>query len=351
MLATYRSFPRFGSTIMLKRSPVTQDDIDRFTDFTAIVGRGTGTVDFTWQTPRTGSPYDQVVRADLEELEDWYEQYAYEIRPATDDAPFFWHVVRFRTALEKSFEPIKQGHESGVGERLLLFLLVIMTFLGATFLFAPLLLRREVWRELPAKVPAAVYFAAIGTGFMFFEVSLIQRLTLFLGYPTYSLTVTLFAILLSTGVGSLVSERLPGSIGRLLGLLGLALLVLVSFYTLALAPLIGSLVGSPLPLRVLVTVVVLAPLGVCLGAFMPVGVRTIAALSPHAEEYVAWAWAINGFFSVISSLLSSLLSMMIGFTMVMWIALAIYAIAIGALARIIGQHSSPPSAPGPTQST
>jgi hypothetical protein len=219
-------------------------------------------------------------------------------------------------------------------------LLVITTALAALFLLAPLRLRAGVFKELPSKGLAAVYFAAIGTGFMFFEISLIQRLTLFIGYPTYSLTVTLFAILLSTGVGSLLSERLPGPTPRVFGLLLAALLTLGAFYTLALTPVVELLVASPLALRVGVTIAVLTPLGLCLGMFMPIGLGALAGLSSHREEYIAWAWAINGFFSVISSLLASILSMMIGFTMVMWVALALYAIGSLAISTLVAQRDT-----------
>ena len=93
--------------------------------------------------------------------------------------------------------------EHGLGEQLLMVLLVCAATLAALLLAAPLLLRRRRWRDMPGKVAAGTYFAALGLGFMFFEISLIQRLTLFLGYPTYSLTVTLCAVLVSTALGAL----------------------------------------------------------------------------------------------------------------------------------------------------
>ena len=168
---------------------------------------------------------------------------------------------------------------------------------------------------------------------MFLEVSMIQRMTLFLGFPTYSLSVTLFALLLSTGLGSLASERFTAT-RRSLASLGLALTTLVVFYTVGLTPVIEACLAAPLAARIVVTVVVLTPLGLCLGLFMPLGLRTLAASTAYREEYVAWAWAINGFFSVISSLLSSILSMILGFTLVIWVALGIYWIGLAAFARI-----------------
>ena len=88
-------------------------------------------------------------------------------------------------------------------------------------------------------------------------------------------------------------------------LLGAALVVLVFAYQLALSPLLASGVGWPFPVRVLLAVVLLFPLGLTLGAFMPLGLKTVASLTPQSEAYVAWAWAVNGFCSVIASVMST----------------------------------------------
>jgi hypothetical protein len=146
--------------------------------------------------------------------------------------------------------------------------------------------------------------------------------------------VTLFALLLATGAGSFLSEhvRAPRNVllGRLIG--GLALLV--AFLLFGLAPLIEFAIGWPLALRVAIVVIVLCPLGLCLGAFMPLGLRTVAGLSQHPVEYVAWSWAVNGFFSVISSVLATILSMTFGFSVVLVVALACYLVGTLAFLRI-----------------
>jgi hypothetical protein len=144
----------------------------------------------------------------------------------------------------------------------------------------------------------------------------------------------------SASLGSLLSERLEAPTGRLLITLALVLATLVPFYSFGLTPLIQSLVGAPLATRIVVAVAALSPLGICLGVFMPLGLRTISTLTSYGQEYVAWAWAINGFFSVLSSLFATILSMVVGFTAVMWIALAIYLVGIAALWRIGSLQSS-----------
>jgi hypothetical protein len=97
---------------------------------------------------------------------------------------------------------------------------------------------------------------------------------------------------------------------------------------------VGHLVGLALPWRIVAAVATIVPLGFVLGAFMPLGLTRIAHLGPSTREYVAWAWAVNGFFSVISSVLSTILAMVIGFNAIMTTALCLYVVAVVALTRI-----------------
>ena len=100
--------------------------------------------------------------------------------------------------------------------------------------------------------------------------------------------------------------------------------------------------GSPLPLRVTLTVLFLAPLGLCLGAFMPIGLATVAGTTELQQEYVAWAWGVNGFASVVGSVLTTILSMTFGFNLVMILATATYTVGVAAMWRI----PAPKAAPG-----
>ena len=320
------------STILLKRSPFTESDVARFLDATTKV---TGAeVRHAWTRQDSDDPISRVIALPGQDLDRWYEQYLFDVRPVSDDSPFFWHFVRFKDALRGPVEYGVRSPEEGIGERLLLLLLCVAAVFAALFLLAPLLVIRGVWGTIPYKWRAGVYFAALGAGFMFLEVSLIQRLTLFLGYPTYSLTVTLFALLISTGFGSLLSEHFVARRDAAMLTLGALLLVLVAFYERGLNPLVDHAIGWPLAWRVTLAVALLAPLGLCLGVFMPLGLRTVAAVTPHAEEFVAWSWAVNGFFSVVSSVLATILSMTVGFNLVMLAAAAVYLIGIAALRGI-----------------
>jgi MFS family permease len=213
------------------------------------------------------------------------------------------------------------------------------------FLLLPFMVIRETFAALPRKKLSFAYFGALGLGFLFFEITLIQRLTLFLGYPTYSLTVTLASILVFTGVGAWLTGRYEHRRERIIPALAGAVVVLALLAGFALPALTDSLLGTPLAVRVLVTLVVLAPLGVCLGTFMPVGLRAVGGLSEHTEEYVAWGWAVNGFASVIGSVLTTVLAMSYGFNTVLIVAVAIYFVALAALWRLLGASPSRVAAP------
>ena len=329
--------PGFGkletATILIKKSPFTQADLETFAESTAVLG-GAQQI-YTPASPDPGSSITKAITLEGDDLEQFYQEHPYKVRPIDDDAPFFWHFVSFPDALFGSDRTERFNVEEGIGERLLIVLLIAATLLGALFLLAPLVFLRDVWNRIPHKLAAGAYFAALGLGFMFLEISLIQRLTLFLGYPTYSLTITLFAILLSTGCGSLLSERWAAQPRRAMSGLAVILITLVVFYELALDPIVDVAVGEPLALRIGITIALLAPLGLCLGCFMPLGLGAISTLTEeHSDEYVAWCWAVNGFFSVVASVLATVLSMTIGFGQVMFVGLAIYLIGILAFRRI-----------------
>ncbi|HVX16518.1 MAG TPA: hypothetical protein VHA73_00670 [Acidimicrobiales bacterium] len=270
--------------------------------------------------------------ADLKKVEDGY---AYDVAAVTDNHPYFWHFSRFTDVIKHFGSPLdRQDPENATGERVLLLLLAVSVVFAAVFLLLPFLVVRRRWRELPRKGRSALYFSALGLGFMFFEISLIQRLTLFLGYPTYSLTVTLASLLTFTGVGALLSNRLTERPRRSFPVLYGALVALTAAYLFGLPALTSAMQDAALALRVIVTVAVLAPLGVVLGCFMPFGLRAVAGMTEHGREYVAWGWAVNGFASVVGSVLTTILAMTFGLNAVLVLAVIVYAVALAALGAL-----------------
>lgn len=321
------------STIMLKKTPFTPEEIERFEQSVPTTAQGK----VVYVPGMTGANHvvPWLAAATDAEARKIQDNYPYDISPITDDGPFFWHFVPFDDVVRTMGHSIDASdRESAVGERVLLLLLAIATLFAVAFLLIPFVVVRRRWATLPAKGTSAVYFAALGLGFMLYEITMIQRLTLYLGFPTYSLTVTLASILVFTGLGALWSNRFAAAPRRVLPILFAVLVALSIFYRVALGPITSSTLDAPFPVRVLVAFALLAPLGLCLGMFMPLGLRTVGALTPFADEYVAWGWAINGVFSVIGSVLTTILSMSFGFRSVQMMALVAYGIAVVALWRL-----------------
>jgi len=335
MVASADGFPPFlESAVLLSNTPFEPVQVQKFVAQTAKV-KG-GIVRYVPGQAGDVTVVNRVITLSDPTLESLLARHPYLIDPVHDDSPFFWHFTRFKAAFSGT-QRIGNGimdPEDAVGEQLTLIFLAIVVMLAAFFLLLPLFSLRAVWSLMPHKAYAATYFASLGLGFMFLEVTLIQQLTLLLGFPTYSLSVTLFAILVFSGIGSLLSGRYATGRERSLLLLLGALALIVLAYRAGLPAIIERFVGQPLPFRIALTIALLAPLGLCLGAFMPIGLKAVAELSPYAREYVAWAWAINGFFSVIASVLSTMLAMSIGFQQLLLVALVVYAAGVFALRRL-----------------
>ncbi len=322
------------STIMVKRSPFTPEEVQRFTQ--AVAATPDSQVVYAPGLDTAGGPVAEMAAApDAEALDALVAAFPAEVGAISDDGPFFWHFTPFDEVAGDMFHSATVAdREVAIGERVLVLLLGIAAVFAVVFLLLPFVVIRKQWRRLPAKGTSAVYFAALGLGFMLFEITMIQRLVGYLGYPSYSLTVTLASILIFTGIGALWSTRFSARPTRALPVLLAALALLTLLYRFALGPLTDATLTAPFAIRVMLAFVLLAPLGLCLGMFMPFGLRTVAVLSPHADEYVAWGWAINGVFSVIGSVLTTILSMSWGFRTVQLLALVTYGLAVAALWRL-----------------
>lgn len=273
----------------------------------------------------------RLVAGDDAEVDALVAGYGKDITVVADDKPFFWNFSSFGTVVRNIADPIdvfSPNPEEVVGERVMLLLLAMSALYAAVFLLVPFVTVRDQWRRMPFKVNSGVYFACLGLGFMLFEITLIQRLVLFLGYPTLSLTVTLAAILVFTGVGALLSERVGPRARQLMPVLLAVLAALTVFYNWGFGAISETFLSQGTAVRIVIALVLLAPLGLCLGMFMPLGLGLVGRLTSQTQEYVAWSWAVNGFFSVIGSVLTTILAMIIGFRSVLVLGLVAYAAAV-----------------------
>jgi hypothetical protein len=322
------------STLLVSPTPFSPTQIEAFRHDVAAIPSGVVRHAPGLDPDGAADPTLRVITAPAAELDRLLARHAYDLRPVRDDKPFFWHFVRFGDLLRgRAPEGSPFDPEDGRGEQALLVMLLVATVFASVFLLLPLIALRTEWARLPRKGLALLYFASLGLAFMGVEIVLIQKWSLILGYPTYALTVTLCAILFFSGLGSLATTRYADRSAAGLPWLAAGLTVCTLGHGVVLGWVAGPLLAQPFGVRIATAVAAMAPLGFCLGAFMPLGLAAVARLEREASvrvdgdggsAYVAWAWAVNGFFSVIGSLLATMASMTWGFQAVLAGALAIY---------------------------
>jgi hypothetical protein len=171
-----------------------------------------------------------------------------------------------------------------------------------------------------------VYFGALGAGFMLIEVSVLQRFVLLLGHPVYSLTVTLFSLLLGTGIGAAWSRGFDEATLRRTGTIGIIVVAALAIVViLVVTPAVTWAIPFARRTRMLVAASILVPMGVALGIPMPTGLRI---LSSRAPQLVAWAWGMNGALSVLGATLAIFIAMNWGFQVTLLTASATYLIGL-----------------------
>ncbi len=285
--------------------------------------------------PRTDGLTSDVIDAPDDELARIVDAYPLDISAITDDRPFFWHFTDFATVLRNPQRDF-QDAEIAIGERLLLMLLAMAAVVAAVLLWLPFAVtrRRSGGSRVAGRWRVFVYFAAIGLAFMLVEVSMIQRFALLLGFPTLSLSVSLFTLLITTAIGARYSAIVLRWPRTGLPTVVLVLAVIAIAYLYIVDPLTATALAWPQWGRIIVAVVLLAPIGLLLGVFLPTGMTAVVGLVREGVDegrLVAWCWAVNGFFSVLGATLTTVLSMALGFDRTILVGLALYAVAASVL--------------------
>ena len=260
--------------------------------------------------------------------EEFFKNYPFNVAPVSDERPFFYHFFRlsklpqlYRIMGEK-WQPFLQGDY-----------LVPIIFLQALvasiiFIALPTLLvakGEKKNRKKTSRSPVLLslsYFFFIGVGFMFVEISIIQKFILFLGHPVYAIATVLLAILVSSGIGAFLSDRLLPSLKRVIAVLA----GLIFLYMVGLPWLQGALLGWSMSLRQVATVVLLFPLGILMGMCFPGGIRFLKEI---ARSYIPWAWCVNGCASVLSSVGAIMLASVVGFSWVIGMGGVVYMVGWG----------------------
>lgn len=268
---------------------------------------------------------------ELEDKQKFVEDFPRNITPTTDDLPYFFNFTRWDAPPEESLKYLDEATEVSQGNPNFLWgQLKISALLAFVLIVVPLLFKPRAARSAHAG-RFLIYFIGIGVGFIFLEIALMQKLTLLLGQPLYSIVVTLFSILIFTGIGSFVSGPLMKRgiwYSRMIPIgIAIVTVAIVAFSD----QIIASVIAEDLTTRALVACAMTAPLAVLLGMPFAHGVGLLRKVSPG---FVPWAWAVNGSASVVGSVFTVIVSMNFGFSVVLLAAIGIYAIAFLAVDRL-----------------
>ncbi len=256
-----------------------------------------------------------------------YERnYQFDITPVTDDRPFFFYTVQPRDVKKFLLDSARAADVkvNVAVPKLFSALIVSVIAVAIILVLPPLVLGTKLPREKSVR-SFLLYFLAIGAGYILIEVALIQKFVLFLGHPTYALTVVIFSMLISSGLGSFMSRKLVrDQNNRLIVVLAIAA-AMVAVLAAVLQPVLTAGVGLPLVVKMMATVLLIAPAGFAMGIPFPTGLRL---LEKWHEPSVRWAWSLNAAASVLGSVGALVLALYVGLVTTMLIGGGLYLCAL-----------------------
>ncbi|MDH3745577.1 MAG: SAM-dependent methyltransferase, partial [Acidobacteriota bacterium] len=265
--------------------------------------------------------------------ERFIRDYKFRLAPATDDRPYFFQFFRW-SALGELLELRARGGTAllEVGYLVLIAVLLQAALAGFLIILLPLILvRSSVGTAGIADRSAGrigLYFLCLGLGFLFLEIAFIQRLTLLLAQPLIAAAVVLAGFLFFAGLGSGASQKLEEFGARKsrdpIRLAATGIVFLVVAYLFALPPAFARAMTWPITAKVLLALGVIAPLAFLLGMPFPLGLRRVASA---CADLTPWAWGVNGWASVLSAVLATLLAVHWGFSTVVIAACCLYLVA------------------------
>jgi hypothetical protein len=313
-------------TVLISRKPFPADDLDRAQAMMAAAG-----MQIVYMPGLdVRNPFRDLLRsADPSQYEN---AYTFDITPVSDNRPFFFYTVQPRDLWRfvKFASDRTADYKVNKAVPLLFALMAVSVVATLVILFLPPVVLGTRLPRQPGVLGFLLYFLFIGCGYILIEVGLIQKFVLFLGHPTYALTVVIFSMLVSSSVGSYCSRGARARESRLIKVLGCVVL-LAALLAPALSGLLTALVWLPLALKVLITVLLIAPLGFLMGIPFPSGLDRLEKWHPPS---VRWAWSLNAAASVFGSVGALVCGIYLGLVQTVIIGGLFYVAALAVVGRV-----------------
>jgi len=321
-------------TILVARNPFTQSDLTLIQHAAAKAGMQ---ILYLPGDPAP-NPFSQLLTTS--NLKAFFRSYPFDVRPITDDRPFFFYTVQPHDLWRFALHVSRAAEDYKINSALPILFGVVIVSILATFIIL-CLPRFLLGSRLPRNrrlLGALLFFLFIGAGYILIQVALIQKFVLFLGHPTYALTVIVFSMLLASGAGSLLSRRfIRGDLSKLTSCLVL-IACTITLLALTVSPISESGVGLPFAVKVLISVALIAPPAFAMGMPFPTALSILESIAPNT---VRWAWAVNAASSVMGSAAAMFFAIYAGLKWTLIIGGLLYLAALFSLAALRVNSSHP----------
>ncbi len=325
------------ATLLIKNGEFSRDDINRFLDFTTT--RMFDVAYYPGIKEEEANRFNILQQPQIylgarallgNEKQSFNNSYKFDLKPATDDRPYFHNFIKWSTVKEI----VTLRGSGGLpllewGYPVLIATLIQSVLASLILILLPLGFLKNKHNNIPqqiSKIRVLVFFFSIGIAFLMLEIAFIQKLVLFLHHPLFAVSTSLFSFLIFAGLGSRASNKFSENWGYNKTIFyAVSGIILFGFIIVSsIGVIIETLAWLPLLVRIILSVFIISPMAFCMGIPFPLA---MASIEKPAPELIPWAWAVNGCASVISAVLATIVAIHFGFVIVFVWALVFYGIA------------------------
>lgn len=302
----------FSPTIVIQKNPFTKNEIERYLKVINSLPKGLPKITylpFQWSQNRISSEVNQLLTSIVYKnisLENFIRQNRFNIAPCYDESPYFYNIQKSLPSDLKN-------------------LLIAVLIINLLVIVIPLILQKQ---KTPMLLSPLLYFACLGIGFMIIEISMFQKLILYLGSPTISLSILLSSLLVSMGIGSYAGNRIyTGNHQKRIRVISLGIVIIGALVFFLAQYILGIFLQHALFFRIILSIILILPFGLLLGIVFPSCIQLLK--SRQLSNYIPWMYGVNGTMTVLGSVLAIILSMILGFTISFYVGLSFYAVIFG----------------------